>query len=141
MFPTFFEMQKITYTFVEELPDGSVRLDRSDGKRVKVSEDRFAELGRAKVVKMPAKALERPKEAARVPKLTKTPPTGIYSLCMATGDGRLAIMDSLNRGWTELLCYHYRMRCTLHLTRASLYPKDRVDEAIAFLQSFSNEVE
>ena len=74
---------------------------------------------------------------ARVLPLSEPCPPGFFSLS-TDGEKRAIIMTGLDKNWEELLCFAPHLGCTVHLKRADLFPKDRVADAIAFLQKIRN---
>lgn len=54
------------------------------------------------------------------------------------GEDRVLIVDRLDKSGGELLCYNYRMGCTIHLKRQDLQPADLVAECIALLETVRN---
>lgn len=62
-----------------------------------------------------------------------TPPQDFFGI--RCGEDRVQIMSLLCNDGSELLCWHGRLHCSLHLKAADLHPKPAVAQAIAFLKS------
>jgi hypothetical protein len=106
-----------------------VVVQRNDGKVLKLKLAKFQKLVRkGKVTELPPPPKALPAEL----KVEQTPP-GFF--CIQCGEDRVQIVYSLNKDWTELICYHHRLNQTMHIKRVDLYPKKRVDKICDFLQN------
>jgi hypothetical protein len=61
-------------------------------------------------------------------------PDGHFAISTSYGESRILILDKMGKDWDDLLCYNYSMHITQSVARRDLMPKERVDEAIAFIQ-------
>jgi hypothetical protein len=59
---------------------------------------------------------------------------GHFAISTSYGESRILILDKMGKDWDDLLCYNYSMHITQSVARRDLMPKERVDEAIAFIQ-------
>lgn len=74
----------------------------------------------------PRKIVEAPKQLAEL----TTPPDFHNIRC---GEDRVVIMAVLDSLAKDLLCFHVRLGCTIHLKREDLGPSDIVERAVAFV--------
>ena len=105
------------------------KLKRSDGKIVFKPGIKFLKLKRRGLVIIPPPPVEYPKLPKHIRKAV--PPKDFFGI--RCGEDRVQIVSIM--GEKDLLCWHGRLECNMHLLRKDLHPKGAVDNAIAFLKS------
>ncbi len=106
----------------------------TDNKRKIVNTAKFRELQkRGKIIGfVPAPRVNDKFQKAR-------PPRGAYAIQVGAEGHRVDIVYAIGTDWRDLMCYHHKYQTMMHLKREDLYPKENVDEAIAFLQKLDSE--
>lgn len=120
--------EKPKYTVVRKVGKHGVKLRRvRDGKRLVVPLGKYFQI--VKEQRIEGRLLPKV-----LPKALKkaVPPPGFFAV--QCGDDRVQIVYSLSADWEELLCYHHRLKTTMHLRRKDLYPKEKVDEIVSFMK-------
>lgn len=76
----------------------------------------------------------KPKEIPPLPKRIRQAVSPDEFFAIRCGEDRVQIV-SMSADCQDLLCWHGRLNCTMHLRRDDLHPKEKVTEAINFLKS------
>lgn len=59
------------------------------------------------------------------------PPTGYFNL--KVGDHKVILVDKVGTDWTDVMVWDRELKCSLHVQRKNLTPKEDADAAIEFL--------
>ncbi len=114
-------------TIVDNWP--MFELERNDGKRRIVNQAKFRKLDKkGKILGfVPAPPVNEKFQQARTPR-------GQFAIQIGAKGWRVDIVYSLSEDWKDLMCYDHELHRMMHYKREDLYPKENVDEAIAFLK-------
>lgn len=128
------ELTKIRTTYrvldrVEEDGWPMFLLQRNDGKKRTVNAAKFKQLDkRGKILGfVPAPPVNEKFQHARTPR-------GQFAIQVGADGWRVDIVYSISADWKDLMCYDHKLHRMMHYKREDLYPKENVDEAIAFLR-------
>jgi hypothetical protein len=104
-------------------------LQRNDGKKRTVNAAKFRQLDKSGKILgfVPAPPVNEKFQKARTPR-------GQFAIQVGAEGWRVDIVYSISSDWKDLMCYDHKLHRMMHYKREDLYPKENVNEAIAFLK-------